>query len=55
MDRFKTLESDFLTPFSKIYASVIEGLAELGQPIEGHQETLHVLTSIIINESLDRD
>ena len=54
MDDLEPLESRFPAPGLKVRARIIEGVAELDQHVERHQQPEKVLAPRVVDERLDR-
>lgn len=55
MDDLELPEPRFAAPAAEVGAGVVEGLAELDEHVEGHEEALDVLAAGVVDEGLDGD
>ena len=53
MDDLEAFEADFAAPFAEIRAGVIEGVAELDEHVQRHQQALDVLAPGVVDERFD--
>ena len=53
MNSFKTLESCLAAPLPKIRAAEIEGLTELDEHVQGHEQAENILAPLIVDKIFD--
>ncbi len=53
MQNVEALEAGFPAPAPEVRACEIEGVAELDQHIQGHQQPKDVLASVVVDQVLD--